>query len=195
MEIKKGTTSRSTEIFLSDSAATDGSGKTGILYSGVTGYYIRPGDIGATAITMATATIGTYASGGFIEVDATNMPGIYEFGIPDACLATGAEECLIMLKGTGFADLPIRIELRDNTSKDVYDAIFTIGRSEPGLGAPPVSTNMATKSDYLYKFMRNRIISTTSQIKIFADDGTTVDHISSISDDGTAFIRGEFASG
>ena len=123
LTIKKGSTSKIVHLFLSDSAATDGSGKTGILYSDVTGYYMRPGDLAPTAITMATATIGTYASGGFIEIDAANMPGIYEFSIPDACLASGADQVVIMLKGVGFAPLPLEIQLDDNTSKDIYDRV------------------------------------------------------------------------
>jgi len=195
MEIKKGTTSRLQEIFLSDSSSTTGAGKTGLTYSDITGYYIRPGDTSPTQITMVDGTVGTYSSGGIAEIDGTNMPGAYELGIPDACLAAGSSQCLIMLTGSGFAPLPMRIDLVDNTSKDVYDSIVTTGRSEPSQGAPPVSPALATKIDYLYEFLRNKVITTTSHINVYANDGTTINHKSPISDDGTAFTRGEFISG
>jgi len=126
LTVKKATTSKILHIFITDSSKTDGSGLTGLVYnsSGLTSYYIREGDASATAITLVTATVGTYTSGGFKEVDATNMPGIYELHPPDACLATGADSVVIFLKGAAnMAPLPIEIQLVDNTEKDVYDRI------------------------------------------------------------------------
>ncbi len=124
--LKKGVTSKILHIFIQDSSKTDGSGLTGLTYnsSGLTAYYIREGDASPTAITLASATVGTYTSGGFVEVDATNMPGIYEFDPPDACFASGADSVVIFLKGaTNMALLPIEVQLRDNTEKDIYDRI------------------------------------------------------------------------
>ena len=113
---KKGTTSKIVHLFIQDSSVTTGAGLTGLVYNsaGLKAYYIRPGDSSATAITLASATIGTYASGGFVEVDSTNMPGIYEFGIPNACLASGANQCVIMLQGaTNMAPVSLEIQLVD----------------------------------------------------------------------------------
>ncbi len=62
-------------------------------------------------ITLVTATLGTFTSGGFIAVDNTNMPGWYEIGIPDAAL-DGGNEVAIQLRGaTNMAPVNIYIEL------------------------------------------------------------------------------------
>lgn len=84
------------------------------------------------------------------------------------------------------------------TIDGVVDAILAIlddARSEPGQGAPPVNPDLATKIDYLYKFLRNKVETTSTEIKVYDDAGSTVDHKSSISDNGTTFSRGEFATG
>jgi len=123
---KKGTTSKILHLFILDSSKSDGSGLTGLVHNsaGLTAYYIREGAASATAITLVTATIGTFTSSGFKEVDATNMPGIYELHPPNACLASGADSVVIFLKGAAnMAPLPLEIQLDDNTAEDVYDRI------------------------------------------------------------------------
>jgi hypothetical protein len=62
-------------------------------------------------ITLASATLGTWASGGFVAVDNTNMPGWYEIGIPNAAL-DGGNECSIQLRGAAnMVPVNIYIEL------------------------------------------------------------------------------------
>jgi hypothetical protein len=57
-------------------------------------------------------TVGTWASGGFVVVDGTNMPGLYQLGIPDAALASGASQVVILLKGaTNMAPVVLEIQL------------------------------------------------------------------------------------
>jgi hypothetical protein len=86
----------------------------------LTAYYLREGAASATAITLATMTVGTWATGGFKEVDATNMPGIYELGLPDAALATGANSVVVMLKGAAnMAPVTLEIQLTDDTATGV----------------------------------------------------------------------------
>lgn len=67
--------------------------------------------------------------------------------------------------------------------------------SEPGQGAPAVNASRVTKIDYLYKAWRNKVTQDATTFKVFADDGSTVDHKATVSDDGTTFTRGEIASG
>ena len=126
LTVKKGTTSKILHLFILDSSKSDGSGLTGLLHNtaSLTAYYIREGAASETVISLVTATVGTYTSGGFKEVDATNMPGVYELHPPNACLAAGADSVVIFLKGaTDMASLPLEIQLDDNTAKDVYDRI------------------------------------------------------------------------
>ena len=115
-EITAGATSRRIAVWLADSSSTVGAGLTGLVFNsaGLTCYYWREdeGNAGATAVTLATATRGTFTSSGFIEKDATNTPGLYEFGIPNAAIATGAKWVKVMFKGaTNLAQRVVTIKL------------------------------------------------------------------------------------
>lgn len=114
LQTLKGKTSKLVEIFIQDSSSTVGAGLTGLVFnsSSLTGYYYRSGAASAVSITLATMTAGTWATGGFVAVDGTNMPGLYQLGIPDAALATGASQVVIMLKGaTNMAPVVLEIQL------------------------------------------------------------------------------------
>jgi hypothetical protein len=114
LTVKAGATSRREYVFILDSTSTTGAGKTGLLYntSGWKAYYVRPGG-SATAITLATQTVtGSFSSGGFVEVDGTNMPGVYRFDVPDAVFAASAEKAIVMLSGpTGVAPVVLEYQL------------------------------------------------------------------------------------
>ena len=112
--VKAGSTSRIGYVFIQDSTSTAGAGKTGLAFNtaGWKAYYVRPAGT-ATAITLATQTVtGAFSSGGFVEVDATNMPGIYRIDLPDAVFAAGVDKAVVLLSGpTGVAPLPMEYEL------------------------------------------------------------------------------------
>ena len=140
--MKKGATSKRIPVFVQDStlAATTGAGLAGLVYNsaGLTCYYWREdeGNAGATAVTLATATRGTFTSSGFIEKDATNQPGMYEFGVPNAAIASGAEWVEFLFKGaTSMVATVVRIYLE---AIDVQDTVRL------GLTAIP---NVASGSD------------------------------------------------
>lgn len=123
--VVKGATSVTLLIFIQDSSSTTGAGLTGLAYNsaGLTCYRARDddGNAGATAISLVTATRGTWASGGFVEKDATNMPGWYLLSLPNNALATGSRTVGIHLKGaTNMAPLPIEVLL---TGVDDQDAV------------------------------------------------------------------------
>jgi hypothetical protein len=84
------------------------------------------------------------------------------------------------------------------TVDTVVDAILALlddARTEPAQGAPPVNPDLATKVDYLYKFLRNRITQTSTTLSVYADNATTVDHKATVSDNGTTYDRGEIVTG
>lgn len=123
--IKVGTTSKIIEVWLADSSSTTGAGLTGLAYNtaSLSAYYSREdqGNVGASAITLATMTKGTWATGGFVEKDATNEPGVYQFSIPDAVIASGAKWAKIQFKGaTNLAPKVVHICL---TAIDLYDTV------------------------------------------------------------------------
>jgi len=111
---KVGSTSNIFNIFIRDSSSSTGGGLTGLTNasSGLTAYYCRDTDTGATSISVVSMTVGTFTSGGFKEISSSNMPGWYQFCPPDAALASGAKSVAIHLKGaTNMAPLPIEIDL------------------------------------------------------------------------------------
>jgi hypothetical protein len=114
LQVTKGATSVSLLLWIQDSASLVGAGKTGLAYNtaSLVAYYARPRSA-ATSITLATQTVtGSYSSGGFVEIDATNMPGWYRLDIPNAALASGVDSVGVHLKGaSGMAPLPLEIQL------------------------------------------------------------------------------------
>jgi hypothetical protein len=104
--IKRNSKKVIANIFHKDLHATDitplGGGKTALAFGDIAKCsYLREGDSADTAITPVTMTVGTWVSGGFIKVDDTNMPGVYQFGIPDACLQQGVRFVDILIDFTG----------------------------------------------------------------------------------------------
>src|SRR4051812_49077098 len=119
---KNGVTSQIFQVFIQDSSSTIGAGLTGLVFNtaSLTAYYHRDTDTTATAITLVTMTVGTFTSSGFKEIDATNMPGWYQFCPPNAANAASAKSCAFLLKGaTNMAQLPIEVQL---TAVDVDSA-------------------------------------------------------------------------
>ncbi len=112
--ITAGATSQTVYVEVLDSTSTTGGRKTGLAYNtaSLVAYYARNG-AAAVAITLVTQTAaGAYSSGGFVEVDATNMPGIYRLDVPNAALAAGAASVVITLKGaTGMVQVSIDVQL------------------------------------------------------------------------------------
>lgn len=161
LTFKAGTTSKDVNILIQDSSVSTGAGKTGIAYntSGLTAYYHRQGSNAATAITLATKTLGTWATGGFVEVSSANMPGLYELGIPDAALASGATWVVIMLFGvTNMAPVTLEIEL---TSVDNQDSV------RMGLTALP-NANAASSNGLLTSGTGSNQLSTSSGLVTLA---------------------------
>ena len=113
MKIKRGSTSVRRLVFIADTSSTTGAGLANLVFnsSGLVAYYFAGDLSNEVQITLVTATLGTFASGGFVAVDNTNMPGWYEIGIPDAAL-DGGNEVAIQLRGaTNMAPVNIYVEL------------------------------------------------------------------------------------
>jgi len=100
VKIKRGSTSVRRLIFVADSSSTVGAGLANLAHdtASLVAYYFAGDLSNEVQITLATATLGTWTSGGFVAVDNTNMPGWYEIGIPNAAL-DGGNECAIQLRG------------------------------------------------------------------------------------------------
>jgi hypothetical protein len=108
-----GATSEIWQVFVKDSSVTTGVGLAGLAFNtgSLTAYYHRDTDTTATAITLATMTVGTFTSSGFKEIDATHMPGWYQFCPPNAALASGAKSCAFWIGGAANMS-PVAIDVQ-----------------------------------------------------------------------------------
>lgn len=177
LKLKRGTTSKIARFFVQDTSQSDGRGLTGLVYNSgsLTAYYICEGQSSATQITLASATVGTFTSGGFAEIDSTNLPGIYELGVPNAVLATGGS-AVIMLKGaTNMAPVLMEFELDAVDYQDSTD--FGLSAVPIDLAtAVPTSNTAHTVGDCLNAaraqgFGKWTLSGTT--LTLFASDGST----------------------
>lgn len=78
---------------------------------------------------------------------------------------------------------------------EVLDVMNVDTFGEPGDEAPAETTTIFNKINYLYKFLRNKVETTSTRIHVYDDAGTNKDQSSVISDDGTTFTRAEFGAG
>ena len=129
--IAPGSTSQSIELYL---------GATGLTAStsGLSARYNRT-RTASVSIPLVARTIGqAWTAGGFAEVDATNMPGVYRVDIPDAALAAGADDVTIVVRGasgTNGAVMTVKLSSGGLTSAQTASAVW---------GASPAGYNDAT---------------------------------------------------
>ena len=122
-----GSTSNIIQIFI-EASGSPGNGETGLLFStsSLIAYYKRNKDAAPVAITLVTATLGTFTSGGFKEISSSHMPGWYELHVPNAAFATGADEVIIGLHGAaGMLDCGVKVMLGTPLTDTERAAIFT----------------------------------------------------------------------
>ena len=122
--IKAGATSQTIDIFVLDSSSTIGAGLTGLVFNtaGLTCYF-RKGALGTpTAVALATLALVTtaWATGGFIAVDATYMPGVYRLDIPDVVIDTAGMVTMYLRGATNMAPVVLELEI---VAVDIYDTV------------------------------------------------------------------------
>lgn len=114
LSVKPGSTDQIVLVFIQDSSSAAGAGLTGLAYdtANLVCYYARPG-AAAAQLALATQTVtGAHSDGGFVEVDATNMPGVYRLDLSDAVVAAGVRSTVVMLKGAAnMVPCPLEIDL------------------------------------------------------------------------------------
>lgn len=108
-----GSESKMIEVMVRDS--TTGGGKTGLAYGSVVFAYWREGASEGVTATCVDATLGTWTTKGWKEVDATNQKGVYQFGVPNLALAAGATAVTINFQASGMIDKSVRILLSSPT--------------------------------------------------------------------------------
>ena len=112
--IRAGATDQTIDVFIQDSASTTGGGKTGLAYNtaSLVCYYRKGATGSATALALATQTVGgAHSDGGFVEIDATNMPGLYRLDLSDTIVASAGSVSLMLKGASGMAPLPIELQV------------------------------------------------------------------------------------
>lgn len=110
-----GLTSQTIDVFLPSSASTTGAGLTGLVYDtvGLSASYRKGATGSRVAISLATQTVGgAWSSGGFVEIDATNMPGVYRFDLVDLMVDTEGFCTAFFHGAANLAPTPLRIDCR-----------------------------------------------------------------------------------
>lgn len=118
--IAPGSTSQSIELYL---------GATGLTAStaGLSAYYNRTRTASVSIPLVARTIAQAWTSGGFAEVDATNMPGVYRLDIPDAALAAGADDVTVVVRGasgTNGAVMTVKLSSGGLTEAQTASAVW-----------------------------------------------------------------------
>ena len=118
--IAPGSTSQSIELYLGVTGLTSSS-------SGLSARYNRTRTASVSIPLVARTIAQAWTSGGFAEVDATNMPGVYRLDVPDAALAAGADDVTIVVRGasgTNGAVMTVKLSSGGLTSAQTASAVW-----------------------------------------------------------------------
>ena len=118
--IAPASTSQSIELYL---------GATGLTAStsGLTARYNRTRTASVSIPLVARTIAQAWTAGGFAEVDATNMPGVYRLDVPDAAFAAGASDVTIVVRGasgTNGAVLTVTLSSGGLTAAQTASAVW-----------------------------------------------------------------------
>jgi hypothetical protein len=144
--IAPGSTSQSIELYLGVTGLTSSS-------SGLSARYNRTRTASVSIPLVARTIAQAWTSGGFAEVDATNMPGVYRLDIPDAALAAGADDVTIVVRGasgTNGAVLTVTLSsgglTAAQTAAAVLDAVGSSYVTAGSIGYSIQNSNVASIS-------------------------------------------------
>jgi hypothetical protein len=79
--------------------------------AGARAAYIREGEPRAVEVRLSAGAVGEWSPGGFVEVDAALLPGVYQFGAPDELLAPGSQRALLVIRFDGVVVDPVDVDL------------------------------------------------------------------------------------
>lgn len=118
--IAPGSTSQSIELYL---------GATGLTAStsALSARYNRTRTASVSIPLVARTIAQAWTAGGFAEVDATNMPGVYRVDIPDAALAAGADDVTLVVRGasgTNGAVMTVKLSSGGLTEAQTAGAVW-----------------------------------------------------------------------
>ena len=151
LSVQGGATDVTLNVFICDSTAAYPLGLTGLVWNtvGLSCYYSRERTAAAALALANVAVAGAHTDGGFVEIDAANMPGIYRLDLSDAVIATGVRHVTIMLMGAAnmvptVAEIDLDAELGATQGGVAFAGQVSILANVAGQGAFHVRNNNAT---------------------------------------------------
>ena len=147
-------------------------------------------DIIAMKVDTAATVVGVIdnATGADVATDVVAMKAETVL-----ILADTAE---IGTAGAGLSDLGgMSTGMKAEVNVEAKDVLATDTFSELAQGAPSATPTIVSALQLIYKMVRNKVEQTSTTLSIFDDAGTTVDHKSTVDDDGVTATRGEIVTG
>ena len=134
--LKQGATDVRLLIFIQSSSTF--AGRTGLTFESVDlrCYYARPGSAPVQVPLVAQTVTGAHVDGGFVELSATNLAGLYRLDVPDAVCAAGVNFVEIMLsRASNMFMMPFTIELAAFdlnvvTTEQIADAVYEVEQAD-----------------------------------------------------------------
>jgi hypothetical protein len=160
----------------------------GIASGAITSAKFASGAINSTAINTAAITSVKFGSG------AVNSTVLNTAAITSAKFGAGAVNATVLNTGAITAT-KISTDGYAALNAEMVDALAVDSYEEPGQAAPGSNLSIEAKLSYLYKAWRNLTTDDGSDVKLYSNDGITVDQKFSQSDDGTTYSKGEVESG
>jgi len=164
---------------------------SGHVTAGSLGKAVADIETDATAILVDTgttipATLGTPAADISADIAAVKVD----------TAATLVDTAQIGVAGAGLTDLGgMSTGMKAEVNAEALDVLNTDTITLPGQVAPPLAPTHREAISWLYKVFRNRKTQTATQWSLLADDESTVDAKSTVSDDGTTAIKQEVVTG
>ena len=158
VNIKENTTSYSEYVYMASTGYTSST-------AGLKAYYIRQNSAPVAIGITAQSPTGSYLSGGFCEVDANNLPGLYRFDVPNAVFSSGVQSTILHIANVSNNDKTmITYKFQDTQTLDLTQAI-------------PTSNTPQTVGDALNAARAQgfgKWIVSGKTLNLYAPDGTTI---------------------
>lgn len=119
--VQYGSTEKSVFVF---ARRSDGRAATGLQPAAGSAAFVRTaGD--ATAVPMRSGGVEGFAPGSLTEIDPELLPGVYSFDVPDALLASGATEAVLMVRFPDATIDPVKFNLVAYDPQDAWSLGMT----------------------------------------------------------------------
>lgn len=158
------------------------------------------GSIGKLLVDNVNATISSRAS----QTSVDTIDDFVDTEVAAILAAVDTEVAAIkavtdaLPNGGALTNLDAAISSRATPAQvnaEVLDVMNVDTYVQPGQENPPATTTLTVMIRYLFKAWRNKYTQTSSLYSLFADNGTTVDHKATTSDDGTTYTHEEVVAG